>query len=447
MGSLTEDLLSTGFMNLSIKYFSSSNQVKKAKRRKYKIIATMFPVLNEVIFSTKSIPLFLPRLPISKDEYMDVSRLLGGTKLAEDILGKNLLSKSLGMASKVVSLDSIIIKQLDQVYFNYKKYVDICEQSNQYYIPCFGTKLFYGAILTHSDTVIDANLSFGTRCCSLNKSFELISKIVPKDLFIDLPNCETENPHSLTYVYEQIQEFVNDLESFAGPIDEDKIVQYTELINNIKSQYLEFYKFFKRNDYLPMRPVSFQHLFSLINLSYVDLISAPNYLFKNLKLLIQELKERVNNGNGYECSNSLKLLLLPSFGGYDGELSNFAAENDAYVFYSDWWFWRMLDYVDPKGDWIKNQAKFCIGVEKSWSSSKAIIDQWIKMIKDLNFDGIIFNDIVGCNAISGAEFQLKSELQKIGIPMITTNFQNIGLNLEQLKNRISALIEIIKNNK
>ncbi len=443
--SLTEDLLSTGFMNLSLKYFSAANQVKKAKRRKYKVISTMFPLLNEIIFSTKAIPMFLPRMPLKGEDYSDVSKLLSGTKLAEDFLGKNLLSKGLGIASKVVSFDSIVISQLDRVYANYKRYVEICEYSQNYYIPCFGTKLFYGAVIEHKQDTIDANLSFGTRCCSLNKSYELISQIVPQDIYIDLPNYDEINDHGLNYVYEQIKDFVSILEKMAGPIDDEKVIQYTEIVNNIKNLYIEFYHLFKNSEYLPMPPKSFQHVFSLINLSYVDLIAAPKYYHKNLKLLIQELKDRIKQGKGHSRSDSIVLILLPSFGGYDGELCNFAAEKNAYIFYSDWWFWGMLEPIDIQGDWMKNQAKFCLNVEKSWAYTRTLVDQWIKMIKDMKIDGVIFNDITGCNSISAAEIYLKEELNKINIPMVGTNFSNIGENLEQLRTRIHALIETVKN--
>ena len=77
MGFLSEDLLSLAFINLSLKYFSTLDQTKKARRKKYKLISTMFPILNEVIFSTKALPLFLPRVPISGEKYDDISRILG----------------------------------------------------------------------------------------------------------------------------------------------------------------------------------------------------------------------------------------------------------------------------------------------------------------------------------------------------------------------------------
>ncbi|MHA1751639.1 MAG: hypothetical protein ACTSWR_00185 [Candidatus Helarchaeota archaeon] len=53
----------------------------------------------------------------------------------------------------------------------------------------------------------------------------------------------------------------------------------------------------------------------------------------------------------------------------------------------------MLNPVDLKGDWIKNQAKFCLCIENTWAFSESIVNQWIKMIKKLKIDGIIFNDI------------------------------------------------------
>ncbi len=50
----------------------------------------------------------------------------------------------------------------------------------------------------------------------------------------------------------------------------------------------------------------------------------------------------------------------------------------------------------------------------------------------------------GCNSISAAEFHLRKELQKIDLPIVSTNFRNIGENLEQLRTCISALIETIR---
>jgi len=84
-----------------------------------------------------------------------------------------------------------------------------------------------------------------------------------------------------------------------------------------------------------MKPKSFQHIFSLLNLSYVDLISAPNYFYKNFKHLLNELYRRINDEHRYDISNSIKLLMVPNFGGFDGELTDFAADNNAYDFYSD----------------------------------------------------------------------------------------------------------------
>ena len=440
MGRLSEDLvLNTGFLNLGMKFFGVEMQIRKIIRKKYKIIATKFPILNEIIYSTNAFPLFVPRIPAIGD-FNILKKALSGSRLAEDVFGKKVASKGVGMVSDI--LDRAILRQSDQIFKNFSKYVEICENTD-FDLPCYSTKLFYGSIL-QNQKIIDASLAFGTPCTMTNKSYDYISQVINDVIYLDIPKC-SQSDNSLDLMTEEIQKFITKLETLAGPIDEDKVINYTNLTNDIKKLYFEFLDIFKKDDSLPIAPQSFKFMISMLNSIYIDLIAAPKYLYKNFKRLIQDLITRKNEGNGYNASNSLRILLIPSLGGFEHTICDKLAKQDVYLFYFDFLFYNLFNKIETGTDWIKNQAKFCLDFNASWNSFYSVIQEWIKLVKKLEIDGVIFNHVSGCDFLSNAQQQFKTELQKINKPMTTINFSHLGENLQESYNKIDALIKILKN--
>ncbi|TFF86861.1 MAG: 2-hydroxyacyl-CoA dehydratase [Promethearchaeota archaeon] len=439
MGRLSEDLvLNTGFLNLGLKFFDIERILRKIKRRKYKLITNRYPIFNEIIYSTDAFPLFTPRVPAIGD-FNILKKALSSARLAEDVLGKKVASRGIGLVSDV--LDRAILSQLEQIFKNFTKYVEVAEKS-KLYLPCYATKLYYGSILQNKD-IIDAVLTYKAPCIRVNESNEYASQIIEDTILLDIPKCQ-ESDNSLDMMVEETQKFISNLENMAGPIDEDKVIEYTKMTNEIKELYNAFFDIFKKGDYLPIAPQSFRLMLSMLNSIFIDLISSPNHVIKNLTKLNNSLQKNLDEGKGYDASNSLRLFLLPSLGGFEYSIGDILAQNDAFLFYFDLYFYRLMEPIETTGDWVRNHAKMALQFNESWSSIDTVVNEWVQCIKNFNVDAVIFSDMSGCDYLVNAKDQFRSELEKSGIPMLSLPFTRLGENLETIESSIKSFLPTLR---
>ncbi|MHA1269910.1 MAG: 2-hydroxyacyl-CoA dehydratase [Candidatus Helarchaeota archaeon] len=440
MGRLSEDLvLNTGFLNIGMKFFDIIRNIKRIRRKKYRLIGTKYPIFNEIIYSTNAFPLFTIRVP-AYGEYDILKRALSSTRLAEDVFGKKLASRGVSMVSDL--LDQAILKQSDQLFKNFSSYASLAENTNLD-MPCYSTKLFYGSILKNKD-IIDNAMVLNTPCNTSNRSNRFISDLVNDIIIINAPES-AETDLSLDFFSNEVQQFILRLEQLAGPINEDLLKNYTELINKIKMLYWEFFELFKRDNYLPIAPQSFRFMLSMLNTIYVDLIFAPNYVYKNLLNLNKHLIKQKNEGKGYNASNSLRILLLPSLGGFEYSITNYLAEKNVFLFYFDFFFYKLLEPIQTTGDWVKNQAKFIQTFYNSWATIDNVINEWLIIVKNLEIDGVIFNDIIGCDYLSCSKQYFEEKLQQSNIKYINIPFNRIGENIKSTEKMLDSFIKNLKN--
>jgi benzoyl-CoA reductase/2-hydroxyglutaryl-CoA dehydratase subunit BcrC/BadD/HgdB len=65
------------------------------------------------------------------------------------------------------------------------------------------------------------------------------------------------------------------------------------------------------------------------------------------------------------------------------------------------------------------------------------------MAKELNADGVVFIQLFGCHSISNCYRMLRDKVRReLEIPITAITFNKIGENIEQVKTRIGAFMEM-----
>lgn len=79
-----------------------------------------------------------------------------------------------------------------------------------------------------------------------------------------------------------------------------------------------------------------------------------------------------------------------------------------------------------------------------WKDNKTISESWLQIAKEFKVDGIIFNRLIGCTSVTSADRFFRDRVQDSGIPLIDVNFNRIGENIAQIKNKLASFMEVVK---
>ena len=96
---------------------------------------------------------------------------------------------------------------------------------------------------------------------------------------------------------------------------------------------------------------------------------------------------------------------------------------------------------------IEEYANFLIHATNNGvgCDNDTLTNSYLNIAEKLRVDGIIFNQLFGCHSISNCYNMLREKVRrKLEIPITSLNFNKIGENLEQIKTRLGAFIEIIQ---
>jgi benzoyl-CoA reductase/2-hydroxyglutaryl-CoA dehydratase subunit BcrC/BadD/HgdB len=161
------------------------------------------------------------------------------------------------------------------------------------------------------------------------------------------------------------------------------------------------------------------------------------------------MRERINKGIGMDVSGMPRILLTPVFGGWEPETHEILYELGARTIYADWEILKLLEEipVSKNSNPVEEYAKFllCATTRGIGYDQEALTDSYIETAKALNVDGLVFNQIFGCHSISNCYSLLRKKIRnKLEIPTTAINFNKIGDNVEQVKTRLGAFMEMFQ---
>ncbi|TFF95332.1 MAG: 2-hydroxyacyl-CoA dehydratase [Promethearchaeota archaeon] len=159
------------------------------------------------------------------------------------------------------------------------------------------------------------------------------------------------------------------------------------------------------------------------------------------------MRQRIDKGIGMDVSNMPRVMITPVFGGWEPETHEILYKLGAKTLYADWEILQLLEEIpvgrnsNPVEDYahyIMNATMRGIGCDQ-----EALTDSYIETAKKLNVDGIVFNQVFGCHSISNCYSLLRRKIRnKLEIPTTVINFNKIGENVEQVKTRLGAFMEM-----
>lgn len=421
---------------------------RKKFREKKKLISVALP-FSDLVYG---FPDLVPVFPIRMHNF-EMHKYLTYLGSASNIFGwKNVANflgfiKNLGIGDINKIIDEIIENVIDTVNNKYNEMYDLGIESG---IPtdfCYGIKSLYGMHVSKGKNVA-ATLNYTIRCSAWNKYLESLKTIEnpAKQVWIDIPPRNIGN--SLELLTENLYEGISELEKISGnKYDRNLLRNHFQVANDIRKYYKTILYDISASNFYPCNPATFSEILVILNNSFQDYNSNATRYRDNMQSLTNEMKERIRNKIGMDVNNMPRILITPMFGGWEPKSHEIIYELGGRALYADWDMLLLLedipiikisDPVEAYAHYLMNATVYGIGCDND-----ALSDSYISIAKKLNADGLVFIQLFGCHSISNCFTMLKEKIrQDLEIPSIALNFNKIGENVEQVKTRLGAFMEM-----
>ncbi len=449
MSVFADDIIKfTSVLKIAYNLLAGRNYLKRKKfREKKKLVSIVFP-FSDLVFSAGAVPVFPMRMHI-----YDINKYLVYLGSASSIFGwkgvSNFLGfiKNLGIGEMGKFVDNIIDGVIENINDKYNEMYDLGVESGISSDFCFGIKSLYGMHVAKGKNC-DAILNFTIRCSAYNKYLESLKTIdnSPRQIWIDIPPRNIGNAVEL--LTDNISNAIKQLEDVTGiTYSDNNLRNQFKISNEAKQLYKTILYEIGTSDFYPCNPATFSEILVLLNHTFQDFNSDAQRYVENLRHLVKEMKERIRNGIGMDVSNMPKIYVTPMFGGFEPAIHEIIYELGGRVLYSDWDMLQLLDEipVSSNSDPIEAYARFLLNTTTHGigCDNDTLTDSYLRIAKKINADGLIFNQLFGCHSISNCYTMLREKTRRdLEIPTTYLTFNKIGENVEQLKTRLGAFMEM-----
>jgi benzoyl-CoA reductase/2-hydroxyglutaryl-CoA dehydratase subunit BcrC/BadD/HgdB len=440
----------TSVLKIAYNLLAGRDYLKRKKfREKKKLISVALP-FSDLAFATGAIPVF----PIRMHSY-EINKYLVYLGSASNIFGWDKVSnflgfiKNLGIDGVSQVVDKIIDEVIDTINKKYNEMYDLGIESGISSDFCYGIKSLYGMHISKGKNC-DATLNFSIRCSAYNKYLESLKTInnPSKQIWIDIPPRNIGN--ALELLTDNISRAINELEKITGnTCTDNSLRKHFQIGNQVKHSYKTILYEISTSDYYPCNPATFAQILALLSVSFQDYNSNAQRYLENMSHLVKEMRERIRKGIGVDVSKKPKILVTPIFGGYEPKIHDIIYELGGRVIYADWDILCFLDEIsvssnsDPieeYGRFLLNATTHGIGIDND-----TLTDSYLRIADKLNADGLIFIQLFGCHSITNCYTMLREKMRReLEIPTTALTFNKIGENLEQVKTRLGAFMEMFK---
>lgn len=101
---------------------------------------------------------------------------------------------------------------------------------------------------------------------------------------------------------------------------------------------------------------------------------------------------------------------------------------------------KKTDPIEAYAEYLMNMTSNGIGCDND-----TLTNSYLRLAKELNADGLVFIQLFGCHSISNCYAMLKKKIRReLEIPRIAITFNKIGENVEQVKTRLGAFMEMFR---
>jgi benzoyl-CoA reductase/2-hydroxyglutaryl-CoA dehydratase subunit BcrC/BadD/HgdB len=290
------------------------------------------------------------------------------------------------------------------------------------------------------------------RCGSWNTFSESLKTTVPSQIIIDVPSKNSDNGDiALKEMVNNVKNGISELEKVTGNfVSDNSLEKQFRIGNQVKRFYKTILYEISSSDFYPCNPATFAEILALLTITFQDYNSNSQRYLENLSNLVKEMRERIRKGIGMEVSHMPRLLFAPMYQGWEPEIHEIIYKLGGRIIYADWDVLGFLEEIpiSHKSDPIEEYARFLLNASTKGigCDDENMINSYLKAAENMNIDGLIFNQVFGCSAISETYEKLKEKLQtELGIPAIVINFKKIGENIDQVKKSVEPFMEKLKN--
>ncbi len=438
-------------LRMAYNFLTGRDYLKRKKfREKKKLISVALP-FSDLVYA---FPDLIPVFPIRMHEFK-IHNYLTYLGSASSVFGWNRVSnflgfvKDLGIKDISQTVDNIIEDVIEVINEKYNEMFDLGIESGLSSDFCYGIKSLYGMNVSKGKNC-DANLNFTIRCSAWNKYLESIAAIgnPSKQIWIDIPPRDIGN--SVELFVDNITKGVNELESISNHDYSDNALRnHFQTANQIRQAYKKIIFEISTSNFLPCNPATFSEILALLSISFHDYNSNATRFKDNISSLLMEMNGRIRNGIGMDVSKMPKILITPMFGGWEPKTHDIIYELGGRALYGDWDLLLFLEDIpiSNKTDPIEAYATYLMNATSNGigCDNDTLTDSYLRLAKNLNADGLVFVQVFGCHSISNCYTMLKEKLRReLEIPSIALNFNKMGENIEQVKTRLGAFMEMFK---
>lgn len=440
----------TSVLKIAYNFLAGRDYLKRKKfREKKKLISVALP-FSDLAFAAGGIPVVpirMETLAINKYlVYLGSASSIFGWKRVSDFLG---FIKSSGISELSKTVDKIIDDAIDTINNKYNEMYDLGIESGISSDFCYGIKSLYGMHVSKGKNC-DAVLNFTIRCSAYNKYLESLKTIEhpPKQIWLDIPPRNIGN--ALEILTDNISKAIKQLESITGiTCSDNRLREHFLLGNQVKKSYKTILHEIGTSDFYPCNPATFAEILVLLNHTFQDYNSNAKRYAENMVHLVSEMKERIRNDIGMDVSKMPKILVAPMFGGWEPKTHEIIYELGGRVIYADWDMLYLLEEIDVSrnSNPVEEYAKYLMKATSNGigCDNDTLTNSYLRNAHQLSVDGLVFIQLFGCHSVSNCYAMLREKIrQELEIPTISLTFNKIGENVEQVKTRLGAFMEMFR---
>lgn len=281
-----------------------------------------------------------------------------------------------------------------------------------------------------------------TTCDGKKKAWEILGEEVPMHI-MDLPQMKRRKDYKAWS--EEIVEFKEKVEEFTGnKVTEENLAASIKMIND-KRRALERLYSARKNKNIPISGKD-----SLL-ISQIAFYDDPTRFTEMTNKICDELDKRVEEGvSVFEAGTKRILLAGTPLAIPNWKIHNIVETSGAAVVCEEMctgtrYFERPVDETQTtlEGQ-IDALAERYMGINCAcFTPNNARIDDIIRLCKEYDVDGVIDVNLKFCNLYDTEGFLVERELKKAGIPVLGIETDYTDSDVQQLRTRVGAFIEML----
>lgn len=254
-------------------------------------------------------------------------------------------------------------------------------------------------------------------------------------------------PEGQEYFEKELEFFTHKLEEFSGnKLDENKLAESVKLYNNIRKNIKELYKYQAADK----PPIKWREVFDVVHAGYY--LDRAKYL-SLLKELLNELSEKHGKPGIVSLNGDARILVSGSIiPPKDTKLIDIIEQVGGRIVGDDLWSGLNPSLnVNIREPPIKGIAQAYINriPHAALPFLDLETDGRVKNLRQLIYDykaqGVIYHTLRFCDPFSFKAGETKDLLKKDSIPLLEIHTEYAGSDVEAIRTRAEAFVEVIKN--